>query len=185
MSGQFFDWTEIEDDIVVPEQAAIAVYNNPNGGIVCRQAGRYGSDEDSWIFFHPSHALTLAKAILEKAGLDVAIVPITSLRIQNDGGEILAPFPDQQTIDAVDRAGRAAHLVDADHPETKPDKTAAERQRRRRRKQRQRDGVTETVTQRDAAATDRDIDGEAVTTAPLLPEFDLQNGGPRQTALAN
>jgi hypothetical protein len=38
MSREYLDWKTIEEDIVVPEQAAIAVYNNPAGGIVLRQA---------------------------------------------------------------------------------------------------------------------------------------------------
>jgi hypothetical protein len=35
MSAHYFDWKTIEEDVVIPEQAAIAVYNNPAGGIVC------------------------------------------------------------------------------------------------------------------------------------------------------
>jgi hypothetical protein len=111
MSREFFDWTTIQDDIVVPEQAAIAVYNNPDGGVVCRQAGQYGPDEDSWIFFHPSHALTLAKAILDRAGLDMEIVPLTSLLVKNRDGVLMRPFPNQDVIDKltqVEKAGRAA-----------------------------------------------------------------------------
>ena len=143
MSAGYFDWTTIEDDIVIPEQAAIAVYNNPDGGVVCRQAGQYGPDEDSSIWFHPSHALTLAKAILAKAGLDMAIVP----------------------VDAVDRGLRAGE----------DDATAANRSKRYRdRKRDERDA------HRDA---ERDAERDTVT-APLLPEFDLRNGGP-QTALTN
>jgi hypothetical protein len=189
MSGDHFDWTTIEDDVVIPEQAAIAVYNNPNGGVVCRQAGQYGPEEDSWIFFHPSHALALAKAILDKAGLDVEIVPLTALLVRNREGVLLRPFPNQEVIDKlkeVEKAGRADDLGAGDdqieEPEAKKDRTATERKRRQREKQRERDihGAETKVT-----ATDRDIDGDTVTTPPLLPEFDLQNGGPRQTALTN
>src|SRR6266567_2240921 len=100
MSAHYFDWKTIEEDIIVPEQAAIAVYNNPEGGIVLRQAGQYGPDEDTTIVLHPSHGLALARAILDRAGLDMEIVPLTALRIRNGGGEILQPFPDQRTIDA-------------------------------------------------------------------------------------
>jgi hypothetical protein len=167
-----FDWNDVANDIVIPEQAAIAVYNNPNGGIVCRQAGQYGPEEDSWIFFHPSHALTLAKAILEKAGLnDLVIVHVNHLGTQNGGGEVLAPSPDQDTI--VRNAGRVADPVDdSDQPaETKKDKTAAERKRRQREKQRQRDCHAGTE-----AMSRRDIDRDTVTvTAPSL-ELDLQGG---------
>jgi hypothetical protein len=170
MSHEYFDWSTIEDDIVVPEQAQIAVYNNPNGGVVCRQAGQYGPDEDSWIFFHPSHALALTRAILEKAGLDMEIVPLTSLLVQNREGVLLRPFPNQDVIDKLDKvknAGRDDDQDDEDSVERKR-KAAAERQRRRREKQRERDGVTEAVTERDA-------DRDSVTTAPALPdELDFQ-----------
>jgi hypothetical protein len=174
MSGDYFDWTTIEDDVVIPEQAQIAVYNNPNGGVVCRQAGQYGPDEDSWIFFHPSHAVALVKAILSKAGRDdLTIVHVSQLRVQNGGGELLQPFPNRATVDAVDRAGDAHELGDDqdEEPEAKKDRTAAERQRRRRQKLKQRD-----VTGQEQSS-ERDV-------TPLVPELDLQNGGP-QKALAN
>jgi hypothetical protein len=67
-----FDWDEIADDVVVPEQAAIAVYTNPKGHIVIRQAGQYGPDEDQWIVVAPMHALALAQAIAHAAGDDLA-----------------------------------------------------------------------------------------------------------------
>jgi len=171
MSAHYFDWKTIEEDIVVPEQAAIAVYCNPEGGVVLRQAGQYGPDEDTTIVLHPSHALALARAILDRASLDMEIVPLTALRIQNGGGEILQPFPDQRTIDAVRNAGREAEAA-----ETKKDRTAAERQRRRRERQRERDSVT-------SAVTHRDVDRDTVTSAPLVPELDL-NGG-KKPALAH
>jgi hypothetical protein len=182
MSYNHFDWTTIEDDIVIPEQAQIACYCNPKGAVVLRQAGQYGPDEDTWIVLDPSHALTLARAILDKAGLDMAIVPLTDLLVQNREGALLRPFPNQDVIDKlkeVRNAGRAADLdADSDHPLPKggKDRTAAERQRRRREKQRHRDGVTEAVTERDA-------ERDSVTTAPALPEFDL-NGG-QSKALAH
>lgn len=67
-----FNWDEIADDVVVPEQAAIAVYTNPKGDIVIRQAGQYGPDEDQWIAVAPIHALALAHAIAHAAGLELA-----------------------------------------------------------------------------------------------------------------
>jgi hypothetical protein len=175
-----FDWTTIEDDIVIPEQAQIACYNNPKGDIVLRQAGQYGPDEDTWIVLHRSHALTLAKAILDRAGLDMEIVPLTSLLVRNREGVLMRPFPSQDV--------RSADLVDhsdqTDDMKSSPDKTAAERQRRRRQKQRQRDSVTDAVTGRDdAGVTDRDIERDTVTTAPQFPEIEL-NGG-ENTALTH
>jgi hypothetical protein len=172
VSVHYFDWKTIEEDIVVPEQAAIAVYNNPEGGIVLRQAGQYGPDEDTTVVLHPSHALLLARAILDRAGLDMEIVPITAPRIQNGGGEILQPSPDQRTINAIRNTGPTA----ADNANSKKDRTAAERQRRHREKQRERDSHD---ADRDIDVTDRDT----VTSAPLVPELDL-NGG-QNKALAH
>jgi hypothetical protein len=88
--------------------------------------------------------------------------------VGREGNVMTVPASDLEKIDAISRDMRAERCKD---------KTAAERQRRlREKKQRQRDGVTDGVTQRD---TERDT-----VTAPLIPEFDLQNGGP-QTALTN
>jgi hypothetical protein len=183
-TGDDFNWDDVADDVAIPEQAAIAVYLNPHGEICCRQAGQYCVSEDSYIIFHPSHALTLAKAILEKAGLeDLVIVHVSHLATQKAGEEVLAAFPDQDTIDKVEHAGRAADVEGGhdrgdhhDQNETKKDKTAAERKRRQREKQRQRDRVTEAVTH-------RDIERDTVTKAPRCPELDL-NGG-QNKALAH
>jgi hypothetical protein len=165
MSTEFFDWRTIEEDIAVPEQAAIAVYCNPEGKIVLRQAGRYGPDEDTTIVVHPSHALALVGGILDRAGLEMEIVPLTALRIQNGPGEVVQPFPDQQIIIAARKAGREAEAA-----ETQKDRTAAERQRRRRERQRERDSVTNAVTHRDA-------DRDTVTSAPPpIPELELDGG---------
>jgi hypothetical protein len=166
-----FDWTDLEDDLVVPTQDAIAVYTNPKNDVVIRQAGRFDISEDHWVVLHQTHALPLARAILAAAGLDMEIVPLTALRIQNGGGEVLQPFPDQRTIDAVRNAGRAA-----DAAETKKDRTAAERQRRHRERQRERDSHG---ADRDMDVTDRDT----VTSVPLVPELEL-NGG-QNKALAH
>ena len=62
-------------------------------------------------------------------------------------------------------------------PEAKKDRTAAARQRRCRKKQRQHDshGV-----QTETGVTERDSERDGVTTAPALPQLDLQNGGQNQ-----
>jgi hypothetical protein len=175
-----FNWNDASGDIVVPEQAAVAVYNNPCNDVVIRQAGRYGIDEDCFVVIDPSHALTLAKAILDKAGLaDLAIVHVSQLRVQNDGGELLQPFPDRDTIDKVENAGRAADLVDDDDqsddddPAERKRKGAAERQRRRREKLKDRDNHGGSHA---GEPNERDIDKGRVTTAPALPELDLSGG---------
>lgn len=65
--GSDFDWDAIANAVVIPEQAATAVYENPEGNIVIRQAGQYGPDEDAWIVIAPEHAKQLADAILRCA----------------------------------------------------------------------------------------------------------------------
>jgi hypothetical protein len=49
-----FNWVGARnhDQVVVPEQAAIAVYENPNGDIVIRQQAALGSD-DHIIYIQP------------------------------------------------------------------------------------------------------------------------------------
>ena len=69
-----FDWGDIDADIVVPEQPAIACYTNPNGAVVLRQAGQYGLEDDHWVYFHADHAVAVAYAILNAAGLTMQIV---------------------------------------------------------------------------------------------------------------
>lgn len=60
-----FDWNDVVDDVVIPEQAAIAVFVNPQGDVVIRQAGQYGPDEDMWIIVAPDRAAVLADAIVQ------------------------------------------------------------------------------------------------------------------------
>jgi hypothetical protein len=161
MSHDDFSWNDVEENVIVPEQAAIAIYNNPRSDVVIRQAGRYGMDEDHFIVLHPSHALAIAKAVLATAGL-------ADLLIVHKG-----------VFDVMERRSGSSAEASPEHPAaTKRNaKTAAERQRSRREKQRH-------DAERDISVTDRDSDRDTVTTAPLVPEFDLQNGGP-QKALAN
>src|SRR6266480_3800710 len=99
-----FDWHNAGDaeDIAIPQQQAVAIYNNVAGDVVIRQAGLYDPSEDAFVHVSPRNALALVKAILDKAGLDLVVVPLTALRITNGGGEVLAPFPDQVTIDKVE-----------------------------------------------------------------------------------
>lgn len=64
-----FDWNGLGGDVVVPEQAAIAVFVNPLGKVVIRQAGQHHPDEGSRIVFAPEHAAAVAEAILVAAGI--------------------------------------------------------------------------------------------------------------------
>jgi len=97
------------------------------------------------------------------------------------GADASGPFQSRlhDTIDRVRNAGRAPDLEnDQDEaPEAKKDRTAAARQRRCRKKQRQHDshGV-----QTETGVTERDSERDGVTTAPALPQLDLQNGGQNQ-----
>jgi hypothetical protein len=142
---------------------------DPKGGVVIRQAGQYGPDDDHWVYFHPRYAVDVAKAILEKAGRDdLEIVKVSEITVVGREGNVMTvPAGELEKIDAISRDMRA------EERRRRTDPKAAERKRRQRERQRQRDSVT-AVTQRD-----RDT-----VTAPLIPEFDLQNGGPTK-ALAN
>jgi len=64
MSAPDFDWHN-DDDVVVQEQQAVAVYRNPRGCIVVRQKGDwYGHEDDVWIVIEPDRAGRVAHAIL-------------------------------------------------------------------------------------------------------------------------
>lgn len=79
MTTSEFDWDDAADDIVIAEQAAVAVYTNPKGGIVIRQAGQYGPEEDQWIVLAPEHAGKLARALLDLAKAEPTASPPLAL----------------------------------------------------------------------------------------------------------
>jgi hypothetical protein len=56
-----FDWHR-DPDVVVPHQSAIAVYFNPHGAVVIRQAGQY-PDDDSWVVVRPENLSALIAAL--------------------------------------------------------------------------------------------------------------------------
>jgi hypothetical protein len=66
-----FDWYTDRDDLVIEEQAAIAVYTNPRGSIVIRQKGELDPETyetiDSWIVVEPHYVAQLARAIMALA----------------------------------------------------------------------------------------------------------------------
>jgi hypothetical protein len=70
MSAADFDWFG-DEDVVVREQAAIAVYQNVRGNIAIRQKGDLNPEtldvEDVVIVVTPRHAAELARAILDLA----------------------------------------------------------------------------------------------------------------------
>ncbi len=71
MSNPGFDWDKDRDDLVIEEQAAIAVYLNPRGAIVIRQKGELDPETydtvDSWIIVEPHYGAALARAIMALA----------------------------------------------------------------------------------------------------------------------
>lgn len=115
-----FDWIDSAEDVVVPEQAAIAVYLNPRGDVVIRQQAQYHPDEDTWIVVAPDRAQAVADAIVEAA----------RLAVYHPEDDELAP-PAERTA-AVPK-----------------DPTAAERQRRYRERHRNSHGADRDVTGRD------------------------------------
>jgi hypothetical protein len=182
MSTGDFSWKDAVNncEVVIPQTPETAVYTNEAGGIVIRQHD--WPEDDTWVYFDKSYAVRIAKAILACADLDMEIVHVSQIRVQNGAGEVLQPFPDQATVDAVNRA---ADLVEDDKDDEDPAerkrKAAAERQRRRREKLKGRDNHAESHAD---DPNECDADDSRVTTAPAFPEFDLQDGGPLK-ALAN
>ena len=69
-----FDWTD-EDGLalVVPEQFQVAIYKSASGAVVIRERGDALSDGDTYIAIRPEHAVAVARAILEAAGINATI----------------------------------------------------------------------------------------------------------------
>jgi hypothetical protein len=66
-TGDDFSWADVEDDVCVPGQQTVAVYCNPKNNVVIRQEAQFHPDEDHWIVVHPHNALSLARAIIDRA----------------------------------------------------------------------------------------------------------------------
>ena len=154
------DWNDLDADgaVVLDRQERTAVYQSKGGFVVIRQ--EVEMMDDAFVSIQPEGVLTVIRAMIEAAELDVQVVPLSALRVVNEGGEILAPF-DAQAIAAT----RPDTLI---LPKPK-DRTAAERKRRQRQKQKQ---VTSNVT-----PLHRDIDRDSVTATPELPEIFEQYSG--------
>ena len=58
-----FSWDEIEDDLVLKEQLAIAVYENPKGDTVVRQAADRTRDEDNVIIINRNNLAVFVGAL--------------------------------------------------------------------------------------------------------------------------
>jgi hypothetical protein len=55
--------------VIVPDQLAVAVYENVRGEIVIRQKGDMYEDQDAIVILHKIPARVIAQAIFETAGL--------------------------------------------------------------------------------------------------------------------
>lgn len=62
-----FDWND-DEGVIIPVQAAVAVYENQRGDIVIRQQRAWDKDSDTLIFIRPENALAIVHAILQAAG---------------------------------------------------------------------------------------------------------------------
>ncbi|HUZ91351.1 MAG TPA: hypothetical protein VMU78_05545 [Methylocella sp.] len=58
-----FNWNDVEDDLVLSEQLAVAVYENPMGNTIIRQAADSSRDEDSIIIINRSNLATFVAAL--------------------------------------------------------------------------------------------------------------------------
>ena len=78
-----FDWLEDASDVVVREQAAVAVYPGPAGVVIRRQGDQLYGDGDDVISFSVEDAPAVAAAILEAAGLDATVLASGTTRVDS------------------------------------------------------------------------------------------------------
>ncbi|WP_374656439.1 hypothetical protein [Dongia sp.] len=71
--GRDWSWSLDQDDVVVPTQLAVAVYEVPSGRICIRQEADCDEEADSYILLHPRH-------------LDALIERLTLIRRHTLGG---------------------------------------------------------------------------------------------------
>lgn len=63
----FWKHAEDENDIVLSEQRAVAIYVTAKGVICIRQEANWDDDEDACVFVQPEHCEKVAKALLCRA----------------------------------------------------------------------------------------------------------------------
>jgi hypothetical protein len=63
MSGDDFDWSSSNEDVIVPEQRATAVYVNPWGQAVIRQERAWNDEEDTSVVVDHAHLPDVIKAL--------------------------------------------------------------------------------------------------------------------------
>jgi hypothetical protein len=58
-----FDWNDVQDDVVLTEQLAVAVYLNPKGDTVIRQAADAYRSEDSTVIINRKNLSSFVAAL--------------------------------------------------------------------------------------------------------------------------
>jgi hypothetical protein len=58
-----FDWSD--ECVIIPDQAAIAVYVNPFGAVVIREQRPWDRDEDTFIVVQPANLRRLVGALID------------------------------------------------------------------------------------------------------------------------
>ena len=133
-----FDW--YGEDVAVPQQQAIAVYENPCGEIVIHQRDQY-DEEPELIYIAKDNVLKFIGELLRAAGMDtIELIYSTS----DEPYKTYTNVPLQAYRPALsDPEPDVLAEPEPDGAKAKPkDRTAAERQRRYRERNRNRNGVT-------------------------------------------
>jgi hypothetical protein len=68
-NGDAFDWIDNSADVVLPEQSAVAVYENARGEIVIRQEKSWCEDHDHIVVVRPENLMTLIDKLCDLAGV--------------------------------------------------------------------------------------------------------------------
>lgn len=63
MSGDDFDWSSNNEDVIVPEQRATAVYVNPWGQAVIRQERAWNDEADTVVVVDHAHLPEVIKSL--------------------------------------------------------------------------------------------------------------------------
>jgi hypothetical protein len=76
-ASEEFHWCNGEDEIIIHEQRAIAVYPNPWGAVVIRAERSWNEEGDAVISIDKFHARTVAEAILAAADFEAENETVT------------------------------------------------------------------------------------------------------------
>jgi hypothetical protein len=67
-----FDWCTDEDAVVLPSQAAVALYFNRRGDLVIRQEADFSRDEDSFVFVEKANIAAFLDKLCDVCGVKSA-----------------------------------------------------------------------------------------------------------------